>query len=597
MFRRTLQWKIVFFICVIALCLVIPIGLLLNINIENYHYNEFINGIEKGFDTYNPEVNENATVESIFLDMSELYAGVFGIYGDNRSYTIVNVADNSLNSSDFNYLNSDTALFLNNMFLSENFIKAVAGEEGNNDNIVSIGGDAFYDHAVRKGDFVFYFRYYKQDWQNMVSQFNQTVFSALAISLTIAFIFGFLISKAVTNPIKNITDRTRDIAEGNFGQVLDKQGNDEIGQLTSSINYMSKSLRNMLDEITNEKTKVDTILNNMTDGIIAFDSKGNIIHVNPGAMTFLNRVRLEESLDEFIREYKLDVTSEEIYKKTEELNDKKLILKLGDRIMKIGFAVFSETDESKEGCIVILRDVTEQQKLDNMQKEFVANVSHELKTPLTSIKSYTETLGSGMVEDKETERQFLAVIESEVDRMSSLVTDLLQLSALDMKRTKLDFRKYSVRELIDKTLEKLDIAAKAKNHILVAEVSYPGKAVFDYEKLQRALINIISNAIKYTEPGGEINVSAKKSDGNIIFTVNDNGLGIPAEDLARIFDRFYRVDKARSRKMGGTGLGLAIAREIITAHNGEIKIDSEESKGTKVTISIPLNSQWRKHNE
>ena len=597
MFRKTLQWKIVFFICVIALCLVIPIGLLLNVNIENYHYSEFVGGIDKGFEAYDPLENKNPTVDSIYLDMSELYAGVFGIYGDNRSYTIVDIRDNTLRSSDYNYLNSDNDYFINDLYLSDNFIKAAAGEAGNDEKIVTISGSTFYDHAVKTGPFVFYFRYYKQDWQNMVSQFNRTIFTALAISLLIAFVFGFLISKAITNPIENITDKTRDIAEGNFGQILDKQGNDEIGQLTSSINYMSRSLRDMLDEIKNEKNKVDTILNNMTDGIIAFDSSGEIIHVNPGAMTFLNRVRLDENLEEFIREYRIEVTPEEILNKTEALNERKIILKLGDRIMRVGFAVFSETDQSREGCIVILRDVTEQHMLDNMQKEFVANVSHELKTPLTSIKSYTETLGSGMVEDKETERQFLSVIESEVNRMSDLVTDLLQLSALDMKRTKLDFRKYSVDELVEKTLEKLDIAAREKNHMLTSNVTYPGKAVFDYEKIQRVLINIVSNAIKYTEPGGKINVSAEKKDGNIVFTITDNGMGIPSKDLSRIFDRFYRVDKARSRKMGGTGLGLAIAREIISAHGGEIDIQSVENKGTEVTISIPLNSQWRNQDE
>lgn len=595
MVRRTLQWKIVFFICVIAVCLVIPIGLLLNINIENYHYNEFIDGIEKGFETYEPD--EDATAQSIYLDMSRLYAGVFGIYGDNRSYTIVDITDNWVNGSDFNFLNSDVNTFINNLYLSQNFLKAAAGGEADNDKIVSTGGNSFYDYAVRKGDVVFYFRYYKQEWQAMASQFNSIVFTALAISLFIAFVFGFLISKTITNPIENITDRTREIAEGNFGQVLDRQGNDEIGQLTSSINYMSKSLRNMLGEIQNEKKKVDTILNNMTDGIIAFDGSGNIMHVNPGAMTLLNRVRLEESLEEFIREYRLNITWQDIIDNTDELNERKIILKLGDRVMRFGFATFSETDEAREGCIIILRDITEQQRLDNMQKEFVANVSHELKTPLTSIKSYTETLGSGIVEDKETERQFLAVIESEVNRMSDLVTDLLQLSALDMRRTRIDFRKYSVPELIDKTVEKLHIAAEEKNHEIVTEVTYPGKAVFDYEKIQRVLINIISNSIKYTEPGGKISINVSKESTDIMFRIKDNGLGIPEKDLERIFDRFYRVNKARSRKMGGTGLGLAIAKEIVTAHHGDINITSSENKGTEVTISLPVNSHWRDGNE
>lgn len=597
MVKRSLQWKIVLFIGIIAVCLVIPIGILLNANIASFHYNQFRDGIEKGFSNYEPEADTDIDAYSAYVDMSTLYAGLFDIYGDNRSYTIIDITDNIPYSSDFNYLNRDDEAFVYDLYMSDNFVKAAAGETGNDNSLVTIGGNSFYDYAENKAGLVFYFRYYKQDWQNMVNQFNNIIFTALLISLLVAFIFGFLISKAITIPIENITDKTREIAEGKFGQIMDRQGSDEIGQLTSSINYMSQSLKNMLEEIKSEKGKVDTILNNMTDGIVAFSRDGYIIHANPEALLMLNRVRMDETLDQLLKEYHIEATSDEIMNDTQVVNDKKLLLRLGDRVMQLSFALFTDAEQQNEGSILILRDITEQQKLDTMQKEFVANVSHELKTPLTSIKSYAETLLSGNVDDEKTEIEFLQVIESETDRMSELVKDLLQLSSLDMKRTVLNFKKHAVPDLINGSIEKVHVAAEDKNHKIIKDIIYTGKAVFDFEKIQRVLINLLTNAIKYTDPGGEITVSSIKYHGYIQVIVKDNGMGIPEKDLPRIFDRFYRVDKARSRKMGGTGLGLAIAKEIVLAHGGDIRISNNDDKGTEVVIEIPLNSYWREDSE
>lgn len=597
MVKRKLQWKIVLFIGLIAVCLVIPIGILLNISIESYHYNQFRDGIEKGFGNYSPEDDEDVDVESAYIDMSELYAGLFDIYGDNRSYTIVDISDNTVLSSDYNYLNRDDKNFKYDLYLSENFIKAAAGEIGDDDSLVTINGKTYYDYAIKKAGLVFYFRYYKQDWQNMVARFNNILIMALLISLLVSFIFGFFISKAITIPIENITMKTRGIAEGDFGQIMDRQGSDEIGQLTSSINYMSQSLKNMLDEIKNEKGKVETILNNMTDGVVAFSKDGEIIHANPESLLMLNRVRMDETLDQLLVEYNIATTSEEIRRDTAGVNEKKLLLRLGGRIMQLSFALFTDAEQENEGSILILRDITEQQELDTMQKEFVANVSHELKTPLTSIKSYAETLLSGRVDDEKTKAEFLQVIESETDRMSELVKDLLQLSSLDMKRTVMNFKKHPVPELIISAINKVKVAAEEKNHTITKEIIYDGKAVFDFEKIQRVLINLISNAIKYTDPGGDIKIISRKNMSNIQIVISDNGMGIPEKDLPRIFDRFYRVDKARSRKMGGTGLGLSIAREIVSAHNGEIHISSKVDVGTEVVIEIPLNSYWRNEDE
>ncbi|MFO7637022.1 MAG: ATP-binding protein [Clostridia bacterium] len=245
-------------------------------------------------------------------------------------------------------------------------------------------------------------------------------------------------------------------------------------------------------------------------------------------------------------------------------------------------------EKKPESVILILRDITRQQKLEDMRKEFVANVSHELKTPLTSIKSYSETLLSGMVEDQDTLIKFLRVIDSEAERMSNLVRDLLQLSSIDMDQLKLNKNRHVVMDLIQKTIEKVSFEADKKRQRITTDIRFEGKAPMDHDRIQQVLINLLGNAIKYTDEEGTIHVACWQQDDELRISVEDNGVGIPEKDLPRVFDRFYRVDKGRSRKMGGTGLGLAIAREIMLAHMGDISIESRLDEGTRVTLTLPL---------
>ena len=235
----------------------------------------------------------------------------------------------------------------------------------------------------------------------------------------------------------------------------------------------------------------------------------------------------------------------------------------------------------------MFQDVTREHKLDNMRKEFVANVSHELKTPITTIKSYTETLMDDGL-DIEIRDQFLNVIDKECDRMTRLVRDLLQLSNLDYEKTKWEKVEIPVNKFLKTIVSKLDFAFKDKNHVLILEIENDlPNIVIDRDGIEQVILNIISNAIKYTEEGGKIEITGKTSGNFISIMIKDNGIGIPIEDQKRIFERFYRVEKGRSRDLGGTGLGLSIAKEIIKAHNGEIILNSEFEKGTSVEVKLP----------
>ena len=582
----SLQTKMVFYISIIAICMIIPIGVLMNNNVEQYHYNQFVRNIENGVNMLSYNENEELDIYTVYTDMRDLYAPSFGIYGSNKSYTIVDRYSNEIYSNDSVFLSSTDSSFINELFLSANFMSSMAGSPINSDATLNVRGRTFYDYAITMSNIVVYFRYYKADWQDMVTEFNETLLSALLFAIIIAFIVGYLLSTAITKPIKDMTIRTKAIAAGDFGKTLDIKADDEIGQLSSSINNMSYSLQNMLDEISSEKNKMEIILDNIEGGVIAFNLKGEMIHNNPAAYIMLNRADLDFTFETFVKEYNLDIDVSDIpadlYKES--------MLNIDDETLTISIASFKDSLGNAEGVIILLRNITKQFKLDQMRKEFVANVSHELKTPLTSIKSFTETLMAG-VDDEETRNHFLEVINSESDRMNNLVQDLLQLSSMDMGRMVLKISHHNVSSLITDAMRAVEAEANHKHHTLVSDIQYKGIAYFDYDRLLQCTINLLVNAIKYTDEYGKIEILTYEQEGYLFISVRDNGIGISKKDQERIFERFYRVDKARTRIMGGTGLGLAISSEIVKAHNGQIEVNSKVNQGTTITIKIPLTQK------
>jgi two-component system sensor histidine kinase VicK len=324
----------------------------------------------------------------------------------------------------------------------------------------------------------------------------------------------------------------------------------------------------------------------MTDGIIAFNMQGEIILINPVAKKFLSISPEDNTFDDIFKKFNLDINMEKViylesWTSTEER------IQVEDRFVKVFFAPFKDEKDRPDGVIAVIQDITEHVKLDNMQKELIADVSHELKTPITSIMGYADTLLEGGY-DEETQQKFLNVIASESRRMARLVTDLLTLSRYDSNKKKTQKESFDLGELVKRCQEKLAIEIKKKQHKVNCFVTADVPLVYaDKYDIERVVLNILTNSIKYTPEGGEIKIYVGFVYNDAYIKIFDNGIGIPEEDLSRIFERFYRVDKARSREMGGTGLGLSIAKEILDKNGGSIDIKSKVGEGTEVVIRIP----------
>lgn len=401
----------------------------------------------------------------------------------------------------------------------------------------------------------------------------------------ISILIGIFVAKVILNPIAKLIDSAPKIAAGESLE-LENGKKTNVDDLTGAFNLMTNELRENLKEVNRQKRQIETILLHMTDGIIAFDIEGNIMHINPAATELLNLTENENTFDKIFSKLKIDINLEKtIY--LENWTSSEQRVQVEDKYLNIFFASFKDEQEIAAGVIAVIQDITEHVKLDNMRKEFVADVSHELKTPITSIMGYADTLLECEY-DKETQDKFLNVIASEARRMAKLVTDLLILSRYDNNKVKKEITEFDLGDLVKKCQEKLQLEINKKGHEVECFVTAnvpPVKA--DKDGIERVVLNIMTNSIKYTPENGNIKIYVGFVYNDAYIKIIDNGIGIPEEDLNRIFERFYRVDKARTREMGGTGLGLSIAKEILDQNKGSIDIKSEKGKGTEVVIRIP----------
>ena len=356
--------------------------------------------------------------------------------------------------------------------------------------------------------------------------------------------------------------------------------------------YLSKKVifpKNKMIEPTSkssEDIEIKTILLHMTDGIIAFNIDGKIALINPAAKKLLDIAPEDYTFEDIFNKFKLNINMEKIiYLENWTSSEQKIDVQ--EKTVNVLFAPFKDKEERPAGVIAVIQDITEHVRLDNMRKEFVADVSHELKTPITSIMGYADTLLEGDY-DKETEKEFLGVIASEARRMARLVTDLLELSRIDSNKKKVKKENFDLGELTKQCQSKLGIEIKKKNHQVECFVTADVPPVYaDKDDIERVILNILTNSIKYTADGGTIKIYVGFVYNDAYIKIIDNGIGIPENDLNRIFERFYRVDKSRTREMGGTGLGLSIAKEILDKNGGSIDIKSQVNKGTEVVIKIP----------
>lgn len=394
--------------------------------------------------------------------------------------------------------------------------------------------------------------------------------------------------------LKQINQKVKDLIAGDYSQVLDMQGSSEITNITNNLNDLSEVIRLTQENLEQESKRLNSILSYMTDGVLATNRRGKITMINDMAKKQLG-VQKEEVLNKSILEllkiedeYELrDLITQvpELMIDSQDANGEYLSL-------RVRFALVRRESGFISGLVAVLHDTTEQEKEERERRLFVSNVSHELRTPLTSVKSYLEALDEGALSEP-VAPDFIKVSLDETNRMMRMVTDLLHLSRIDNATSHLDVELINFTAFITFILNRFDQIRgqdEEKKYELVRD--YPITSVWieiDTDKMTQVIDNILNNAIKYSPDGGKITVTMKTTDDQMILSISDQGLGIPKQDLPRIFDRFYRVDRARSRAQGGTGLGLSIAKEIIKQHNGFIWAKSEYGKGSTFTIVLPYD--------
>ncbi|GGF17782.1 PAS domain-containing sensor histidine kinase [Halobacillus andaensis] len=442
--------------------------------------------------------------------------------------------------------------------------------------------------------------YYEADMSGVYGQLQQinNIFArGTILAITVTALLGILVARTITKPLSEMRRQAQIMATGDFSQKVSVHGNDEIGQLGITFNDLNDKLKQSQATTEGERRKLSSVLSNMSDGVIATDRLGAITLMNAPASKLIG-----QSFEEVQGQSLIDILD-----LTDQINEISDIESIGSIIvdlssddkqllLKANFSVVQDENEEMDGFITVISDVTEQEKVDQERREFVSNVSHELRTPLTTMRSYLEALTDGAWEDKEIAPRFLDVTQNETDRMIRLVNDLLQLSKMDRKDTGLFKEKVEFIEYFSHVIDRFEMNRDEKN-TFNRELSAQNLFVWiDKDKITQVLDNIISNAIKYSPEGGTITFKAETLKKQLLVSVSDQGMGMPSDTVDKIFDRFYRVDKARSREMGGTGLGLAIAREIIESHHGQIWANSQEGKGTTVFFTLPLiNQKRRKH--
>ena len=586
---RSLHMKLMLIMVLLIVLLMTVVGAFLINSVSNYYTQDFYAQMSEAFqdqdfwsDLNTPLQDEEDSVANLVQILNNYYS-VLGVDNRSRKYYILDGRDGRfLASSD----RQDTGQGLD--LDSWNLMQVLAGASSSDDSDPTA---RYMDVAVAvergEGRYIIYVRDDDTNASALNSELVTLIAEALLFGLVISVLLSFLLSKTLITPIERLTEGAERVADGDFSQKLEVASRDEIGVLTGTFNDMAGQLRATLEAVENERNKLGTLFLHMTDGVVAFARDGSVIQSNPAAEDMLGRsipIGGSESYDTLFSDIAplqgvLAVEPPGYLDGTRTVNGRSLELLL---------TPFDQ--ERLGGVLVVIHDVTEQHKTEEMRREFVANVSHELRTPLTNIRSYAETLADNAGDiPPETEKNFLGVILNESDRMTHIVQDLLTLSRFDSGRSELKLARFSFSAAVRDIYSAVLMDAQRHGHTLTLDIA-PGvpEIVGDRDRVLQVMMNVVSNAIKYTPDGGQIAISAGRNPLRVWMEVSDNGIGIPEADRPRIFERFYRVDKARSRESGGTGLGLSIAKEIVDRHEGIIALVDRPGPGTTIRIELPI---------
>ncbi|NLM66005.1 MAG: cell wall metabolism sensor histidine kinase WalK [Enterococcus sp.] len=433
----------------------------------------------------------------------------------------------------------------------------------------------------------------EQQYQD-ISNISFIFISATLVAIGISMVVSLLIARSITQPIGEMREQALRIARGDYSHKLEVKGKDELGQLAETFNQLAIQIEETQDAVESERNRLDSVLTHMTDGVIATDRRGKVIMINEMALSLLD-VKQEAAIGQSILtllELNEDFTLRNLLESTDEmlLERPSSYPQRGNLILRIDFSMIRRDSGFISGLVAVLHDVTEQEKTEQERRDFVSNVSHELRTPLTSMRSYIEALEEGAWQDSELAPQFLKVTLEETDRMIRMINDLLNLSKMDSGNAQLQLEFVNFNNLVNFILDRFDmmVTSQEKHYKIKREFTKRDLWVeVDTDRMIQVIDNIMNNAIKYSPDGGIVTVRLAETHNHILLSISDQGMGIPKKDLHKVFDRFYRVDKARARKQGGTGLGLAISREVVKAHHGSIWVESREHYGSTFYISLP----------
>ena len=577
---RSLRMKLVLIMVLLILALMTVVGSFLINGVRNYYIDAFYEQMERTFsEPFLLQLQQTSEAENAPDQLKEQVMAQpdLGIDISNRNVYILDEIGGLLTSSDQN---------ATTVSVTANLLTAMNGAVGQSSSIT----DSFMDLAIPLDTETSHYIIYVVDNQSTINaltgQVMMIILRSLAMGLIICVILAFILAQIMITPLQALTKGTRQVAAGDFSQKLEVTSRDEIGVLTRNFNNMSQVLQNTLSEVESERDKLSTLFLHMTDGVVAFGPNGMVIQYNPASVQMLGRT-LDATVT-FQELFSQEASFEELLalQRPQYLEAQK---RAGSRELELFMTPFA-AEQTPYGALVVIHDVTEQRKNEQMRREFVANVSHELRTPLTNIRSYAETImDSGDEMPPALRGNFLGVIVSEADRMTRIVQDLLTLSKFDYGKMEMNIARFPFAKAVSGVYEAVVLDAQNHGHQLTLHLpEHLPEVDGDRERIEQVIMNIVSNAIKYTPDGGKIDMTAGVSGQQVFVRIADNGIGIPEKDLPRLFERFYRVDKARSRASGGTGLGLSIAKEILNQHHGDITIDSVYGKGTTVTITLPI---------
>jgi two-component system phosphate regulon sensor histidine kinase PhoR len=420
---------------------------------------------------------------------------------------------------------------------------------------------------------------------------QKKIILTMAIVLGLSVVFTAFISFIVTKPLEEMATIAKGMAKGDFSKKPIVYSKDEIGNLANALTYMSDEIKKNIATITREVTKLDIILSSMFEGIMVINAREEITLMNPSLrkMFMIDMDPIGKKPLEVIRNSAVQkIVDDLLQDKRRFINEKILVTQTEEKFLEIN-AVSLLRHNISEGCVLVFHDITELRRLEKIRQDFVANVSHELRTPMSSIKGYAETLLHGALEDRINARDFINIIHQDSNRLANLIDDLLDISRIESGKMELVVMALELKPIIQRIIGVLEQPAREKSLSITCD--FPDvlpRVLTDDKRLSQVLLNLLDNAVKYTPAGGRIKIILSIKEKFIQVDIADTGIGIPAEDIPRIFERFYRVDKARSRELGGTGLGLSIVKNIVSAHGGEVWVDSEYGKGSTFSFTIPL---------